>query len=116
MENFFYDDIFCETTEDLMTYLELEPEELYGDWEIRCQAATLEKMFTLEKSDIVEAINEMTRDDNEERFPEDYSESIEKAIRKAISDGIDIDKINAAIPELYYPNGEFFTITKSDLV
>jgi hypothetical protein len=54
-------------------------------------------------------------DNWEQRFPED-SDTIFKDIEKAINDAIDIDKLNAGLPELYYPTGKMFKITKHDLI
>ena len=54
---------------------------------------------------------------NEDRFPEeDYGEKLYNQIKTALKAGIDIEKINALMPELYYPSGEFGVLTKQDLL
>ncbi len=117
MENFFYDDKFCSDLSDLFDIFDIDDEniaELPDDWSATCEETTLEKMFEIKKDFAVNAIVEQT-DTWEERFPEE-SDDLFKRIKKAISDAIDIDKLNEAIPSLYYANGKKFVITKQDLI
>ena len=118
MENFFIDDKFYSDLSDLMDEMDIEEEninELPDDWSEKIQLSKLEKMFVLKKSFVVDAINQQT-DRWEDRYPEDPSGKLLDEIEKAIESGIDVDKINSLIPELYYPTEEFVTITKQDLI
>lgn len=117
MENFFYDEYFCSDIGELMVNLHLEDEdiaELPDDWSVSCEESKFEKIFALSKQFVTNAVLDST-DKWEERFPED-SDSIFKQIEKAINEAIDIDKLNAGLPELYYPIGKKFTVTKADLI
>lgn len=117
MENFFYDDRFCTDIDDLMCELDIDEEtlsDLKDDWEITCEETTLEKIFVIKKEFATDAILTQT-DTWEDRFPED-SDSLFKEIKTAIDNAIDIEKLNEALPSLYYPNGKKFKIKKSDLV
>jgi len=118
MENFFIDDSFYNDLSDMMDEMEIEEEnisELPDDWSQKIQLSKLEKIFTLNKNFVTDAIIQKT-DTWEERFPEDPNDSFMNKIEKAIESGIDIDKINSLLPELYYPTMEFVTITKKDLI
>ncbi len=118
MENFFIDETFYTDFSDLMDEMEIEEDnihELPDDWSQKIQLSKLEKIFTLDKKFVADAIMQKT-DTWEERFPEDPSDRFMKKIEMAIENGIDIDKMNALIPELYYPINEFVTITKKDLI
>jgi len=118
MENFFIDDSFYNDLSDMMDEMEIEEEnisELPDDWSQKIQLSKLEKIFTLNKNFVTDAIIQKT-DTWEERFPEDTNDSFMNKIEKAIESGIDIDKINSLLPELYYPTMEFVTITKKDLI
>lgn len=112
-----YEDAFCSDISDLMDVLDIAEEkvnELDEDWKVEVIECSLEKIFKLEKDVIVSEILDKTNK-WEDRFPEE-SEQTDKKIRKAISAGIDIDKINSLLPSLYYPNKNKVTITKKDLV
>lgn len=74
----------------------------------------LEKLLVIRKDFAVNAIVNQT-DIWEDRFPEE-SDDLFKRIEKAISDAIDIEKLNEGLPSLYYPNGKKFKVTKADLV
>lgn len=114
MENFFYNEIFYSDLGELIDYLELEPETLEDDWIIVCEKTTLEKIFVMRKEFAVDAIVSQT-DTWEDRFPEE-SDDLFKRIEKAISDAIDIDKLNEGLPSLHYANGTKFHITKADII
>lgn len=113
MENFIYNDNFYSDLGELIDYLELEPEAMQEDWVIECEKTTLEKIFVMDKKWITDTITSNT-DRWEDRFPEE-SDEVFKRIEKAINDAIDIDKLNIALPSLYYPNGAKFHITKEDI-
>lgn len=118
MENFFIDENFCSDLDDLIRIYDLEDDnaipELDEDWSVEVEESELQKIFTLKKEFVVSAIIEKT-DTWEERFPED-SDRLFEEIKKAIEQSIDIEKMNSLLPELYYPNGKKFKITKKDLL
>ena len=115
MENFFYDDKFCTSIEDLMSELDIdEVADLEDDWEVICQEATLEKIFVVTREFATDAILNHT-DKWEDRFPE-YPDIVLNQIKASVSNSIDIDKLNEGLPSLYYPNGKKFKIKKSDLL
>lgn len=118
MEHFFIDDKFYNDLSDLIDEMEIKVDnihELPDDWSQKIQLSKLEKIFTLDKKFVADAIMQKTQT-WEERFPEDPSDRFMNDIQMAVENGIDIDKMNAFIPELYYPTMEFVTITKQDLI
>lgn len=82
------------------------------NWTQKVELTTLEPMFKLDADDIDHLVDAMI-DRNEDRIGE-YDNSDD--VKKAILSGMDFDKINAAIPMLYYPNGTFDVLTKQDLI
>lgn len=117
MENFFYGDKFYSDISDLLEDIEVEDDNvknLPDDWSIDCEDCSLEQMFVLTNEFVSNSILERT-DKWEDRFPED-TDIVDIKIRKAIEAGIDVDKMNALMPKLWYPNGTMFTITKKDLI
>lgn len=117
MEPFYVEDKFYSEIEDYLIDVELEKEDiekLPDDYKVDVLVGSLEKIFVLKKDRVVDAIVDMT-DTWEERFPEDSHDVFEK-IKKAISESIDIDKMNSLLPSLYYPTGEDGVITKQDLL
>jgi hypothetical protein len=117
MEHFFYNDNFHSDLEDLISYLDMDEEDILNmedDWEITCEETTLEKIFVVDKKFIVGFLMDIT-DRWEERFPED-SDNLFNQIEKAIEGAIDIDKLNEKLPSLYYPNGKKFKVTKTNLI
>ncbi len=118
MENFFIDDNFCHDLDDLIRLCTMEDdiEELADDWSIIVDEAESQKIFILDKDFVVNAISERT-DRFEDRFPEDDNDDrLSTQIKKAIEQSIDLEKLNSLLPELYYPSGETFEITKKDLI
>lgn len=117
MENFFYDSKFFRDLEELMEYHDIATEaDIYGlpvDWHIEAEEGSMQKIFTLKKSFIVDAVVNKT-DAYGDRFPEE-SDSVFKQIEIAIEQAIDIDKLNEMLPELYYPSGKFFIINRNHL-
>lgn len=117
MENFFYNENFFSDLSELVDHLDIDENsisELPEDWSITCEETTLEKVFVIPKQFAVNAIVGLT-ENWDDRLPGE-SESLHKQIEIAISDAIDIDKLNNGLPSLYYPNGKKFKITKSDLL
>jgi hypothetical protein len=117
MENFFIDDKFFTDLTDFMEERDIDENELHlldGDWSETAEHTELQKIFKLDEKFILEHLMEAT-DTFEGRFPDDC-DSVDKKIKQAIMSGIDIDKINSNLPELYYPSGEKFKITKQDLI
>lgn len=116
-ENFFYEDQFLTDYEDLMYYLGLEEDdliELPEDYSVKIQFSKFEKIFKMEENWIVDTIIQQT-DKWEDRFPED-SDSVFKQIESAIRSGIDFEKINQNLPDIYCPSGEYAVVTKQDLI
>lgn len=111
MENFFYNDEFYGDLESLMDGLGLDSEadvyQLPDDWFVTCIESKCEPVFTLSVDFITDAINE-------ERFTEEGREIDE--INEALSNNIDFEKINALIPNIYYPTRTEFFVTKADLI
>ncbi len=117
MENFFYEEHFCSDLSDLMDVFDIDEDnlkELEEDWIVKIEEASLEKIFVLKKEFVTDAIVRET-DTWEERFPEESDHIFDK-IKKAISESIDIEKMNELLPSLYYSNGNKSVITKHDLV
>jgi len=118
MENFFYETEFCPDIEWLVNYLfECSPDQIqYLDdsWSVKVELTSLEKMFTLDMETIQDGIDSRL-EDFIDRFPEDSNDLFDK-IRSAVAQSVDLEKLNSLIPELYYPNGTFATITKQDLI
>lgn len=119
MENFFYnenfhldlDSLLC----DLGLYEEKDVQELPDDWSINIQMATLEPVCQLNGDELIEVIIDYIEDTFIERFPEDSDKTFDK-IKQALIHGVYTNEINEAMPRLYYPNQEFQTITKQDLL
>ena len=111
MENFFIEDEFFSTLDDLIDYIGLDVEELDDNWTTKVKLSELEPMFELDIEFIVNAIN----DNFEDRFPED-SDNAFKKIEEAIIGSVDLEKLNKMIPSLYYPNCDYRIITKQDLL
>jgi hypothetical protein len=111
MENFFYDNEFYSDLDSLMDDLDLNAEadiyQLPDDWFITCFESKREPIFILSVDFITDAINE-------ERFSEEGREFDE--INEVLSNNIDYEKINALIPNLYYPTRTKFLITRADLI
>lgn len=112
MENFFYDDKFCEDPSDLAELLDIDEDnvnELPDDWKVRVELTKLEPIFNIDADDLCQ----MLCDCNEERLPEDFEET--KTLN-ALKESIDFDKLRSLLPKLYYANAKFEFITKSDLI
>lgn len=118
MTNFFYGEEFHSDLESLLYSLSLQNSEdvknLDDDWSLEIQKSKLEKIFTLKKDFILNALLEITYT-WEERFPE-KSDNLFDRIKNAFEQSIDFDNMNSLLPELYYPNGNFERITKNDLI
>lgn len=113
MENFFIDDNFCSDLEDLANTLEIDEDnvnDLEDDWKMKVELTDLEPIFKID----AESLCQLLADSNEDRLSEDYTE--EKTILQALKESIDFDKLTEMLPKLYYMNGKFETVTKSDLV
>jgi len=112
MENFFIEDKFYSDLSDFADeYSEEEIEEMSDDTEWTAQGSDLEPIFQLDKHNLFDILYNC----HEDRFPED-SDEIDEQIKTVFNGMIDFDKLNESLPKLYYPNCEFFKITKADLV
>lgn len=115
MENFFYDDRFCSDISDIFEIFDIEEEklnELSETWNCKVELTTLEPVFKVD----AEELSELLLDCNEERLSENFDDSDEKKIKKAITESCDFEKLKDLLPKYYYPNGKFVTITKKDLI
>lgn len=115
MENFFYEEYFCSSIEDLICRLDLEDDEidiknLPEDWSVKIELTDLEPVHTFGEKDVDRLLDNIYED----RLTEDGDEL--GPIRNALIKYIDFEKINAEVPNLYYPNGKKEIITKQDLL
>lgn len=121
MENFFINDNYCNDLEDLIRHLDLEDdgsvEALPEDWQQSVEIAKLEPIFQIDEKFLVDTITSAV-DKWEDRFPDpDFDDAwIFREIKKAITQSIDVNKLNSLLPKLYYPSNEFETIYKQDLL
>jgi hypothetical protein len=114
MQNFFIEDEFFSTLDDLIDYIGLDVEELDDNWTTKVKLSELEPMFQFNEKFIVDAIINNT-DLFEDRFPEN-SDNIFDKIKEGIIASVDLDKLNKFIPLFYFPTGHYKTITKQDLL
>ena len=113
MENFFYDDNFCSDIEDLARVFNIDEDnvnELEDNWQVKVELSDLEPIFKVDS----DYLCQLLADTNEERLSDDFDEYAK--VLKALKETIDFDKLKDALPKLYYPNNNFETITKADLV
>jgi hypothetical protein len=113
MEHFFYEDNFCLDLDDMVDILDVNEDnvnELDDDWFVKVELSDLESIFNID----AENLCQLLADANEDRLSEDFDE--EAKVLKAIKESIDFDKLNGALPKLYYPNNRFEIVTKIDLV
>ena len=118
MENFFYEDYFCSDIDDLISNLQFDEEEindLPDDWGIKVELTELQPIFQIDMDYMVRAAM-WASDKFEDRFGDNWDERHDKSIEDAFKEGIDIDKINAAMPKFFYPSGKKETIIKQDLL
>ena len=113
MENFFLDDNFCSDIEDLAKVFDIDEDninELKDDWQVKVELSVLEPIFNID----VDNLCQLLADANEDRLSEDFDE--EDKVLKALKEAIDFDRLKESLPKLYYPNGKYEIITKSELV
>ena len=113
MEHFFYEDTFCSDLEDLANVFDIyegNVNELKDDWQVKVELSDLEPIFNIDADNLCQLL----ADANEDRLSEDFDE--EAKVLKALKEVIDFDKLKESLPKLYYPNGKYEFITKSDLV
>lgn len=111
MENFFYDNEYCDSIEDLIYKIVDDEDEIYeldDDFELKCYEAKLEKMEEIDEYWITQRMDE-------DRFPEDDERTMDRLL-KLFKDNINFEKINEGMPELWYETGKTFIITKQDLI
>lgn len=111
MENFFLDDKFCSDLGDLCHHLDLDDDAIAAlpdDWFVEVVESSLEPVVKLSADWIVNKVND-------DRWTEDGNEvgKVYKALEL-----IDFDKVNAAMPTLYYESRPLkkFKIKKADLL
>jgi len=115
-EPFFVDDNFYTDLEDYMEQNDLaevvDVNQFDDDWTQEIHLCREETIFEIDKGDFEGVVDDLV-DGHEDRIGErDVSEDI----LAAIMGGLDLAKVNAAMPKLWYPNGEKDTITKQDLL
>lgn len=117
MEPFFIDDEFHSDLDDYISrndWVDEDIEALPDDWREEVLTCKMEPVFQI-KPWIAKEITERLVEIHYDRLPENLSD-LEKRIAQVILSGIDVDKINAALPCLWYPDGGTNTITKADLL
>jgi hypothetical protein len=122
MTAFFIEDEFHEDIDSLVHSMGLDEEEFFEldpDWKVEAVEAKLEKIFVLEKEELVRAISQKIEQlhSDSERYPDSelgYVETV-KSIKNAVTQSIDVDKLNSLLPELWYPTNKKIVITKADL-
>ena len=113
MENFFVEDRFMNSIEDLIFHLEIDEEnvhELSDDWQEKVEISELEPIFKVD----ADILCQLLADSNEDRLTEDFEE--ETNVLNALKESIDFEKLNSLIPKLYYPSGKYEVITKKDIL
>lgn len=118
MENFFIENSFYSNIEDYKEESDLTEEEILNlddNWSISCEYARLEKVCQLDKGEVSDLIYSYVLDNFNHRLPED-DEKFDIKLERVILNNLDLSAVIERMPELYYPTGEFFEITKQDLI
>jgi hypothetical protein len=113
MKYFFLDDNFCSDLGNLVNIYDIKEDnvnDLKENWIAKVELSDLEPIFIID----AEKLCQILADSNEDRLSEDFDE--ENKVLKALKECIDFEKLKKSLPKLYYPNGKFEIITKSDLV
>lgn len=115
MEQFFYEDVFCNDLEDLANILEIHGDnvnDLPLDWQVRIELSNYESIFNID----ADILCELLVDKYEDRLLPDFEEIDGKQLLKALKESIDYDKFKELSPKLCFANNKFVTITKKQLV
>jgi hypothetical protein len=113
MEHFFHDDDFCSDLDDLARIFDIEEDninELDEDWKTIIELSDLEPIFSPDAEELCHILANFYED----RLTEEFGE--EARVLKALKECIDFEKLKETLPKLYYPNGVYEKVTKSDLV
>lgn len=115
MKNFFYNENFYSDIQALINNIHIEfnvdnAKELKEDWQIRVELADLEPIFEVD----ADILCELLANQNEDRLTENFGE--EQDVLAALNECIDFEKLKEKLPKLYYPNGKFMSLKKSDLL
>ncbi len=105
MENFFYEDKFYSSLEEMAEDFEDMLQEMADDETFTCNYADHEPIVELSVDWIIDRIDD--------RFPDDNDDKVYLKTRKVL-ENIDFDKINSMLPKCYY-GGKTFVITAKDL-
>ena len=121
MENFFIDEDFYTGIEDYLAHFELEQDDveaLPDGFEQETELSTLEPICKIDKDWLHKAIINQIIDNHEDRISADDGvlEEVEKKIKIALLESINVDKMNEWMPMYYYPNGTKAKLTKQDLL
>ena len=113
---FFVEDQFHTDLSDWMMDNDIEElddvNQFEEDWTQEIHPCSLQKMFDVDERDIEQLVDDLI-DMNEDRIGENDNKD---EIMAALKAGIDLEKINAAMPNLWYPDGSKDFITKQDLL
>lgn len=115
MENFFIDDKFCSDLGDLIDHLFDSDEDVINlpdDWTVKVEESQLEQIFVLDADKLAEILH----DNNEDRYPMEDNEQTCDGVLKALQQSIDFTRLNALLPQMYYPTNKFTVVTKEDLI
>lgn len=103
------DDRFFDEIQNIAEYLEYDfLIEQSDDFTVEAYECDLEKIGVLDAYEMTERVFD------EDRFSEDENEK--DKIYKILNDNIDFDKINALLPELWYPSNRKVILTKAELI
>lgn len=114
-EQFFYNGEFVNDVEyfieqRLEDYSVENADSLPDDFQFEIELCDYEKMFELDANELTNILSDV----HEDRSSEDGDEW--EGIRDKIKECVDFEKLNAAIPSLYYCNGKTHVITKKDIL
>jgi hypothetical protein len=120
MENFIYSDNFYSDISELENQVLYDEEidnvsELPNDWEIDCEYTEERLIGQFDKEELINDIWDMYESAWADMMPDDCDKTLSD-LKKAISAGIDVEKMNPLVPIVHYPTGEKFKITKKDLL
>lgn len=119
--NFFIDDLFFETVEEMMDYYDVPNKEseipIDFSFVVYGEHTTESKMFTLNTNKLeffAENFTESLQDEFIDRQSTDPEDDYQR-LKHAFKQSFDLEKYNDMIPSLHYCNGNLFQITLEDL-
>ena len=88
--------------------------ELDDDFSILVEDCSLRKIFVADEK-LARRIGSDVSEWKDDLLPEEADDTIDQII-KAVVASIDLDKMNALLPELWYPNGDKYEVTKQEML